>query len=237
MPLLSTRPFLVSAYPLYGAQIVLSTMWISVHSKVISMTKPVLRLDVMPDSSFGTVVIPAPQPQFLDTMALSVVALAVGLACIVHFVWWMSRVLRNAHRLRGKRPMKHKPGAWAWSFVPLAGVFMPIVALYEAWTISDPNGDPERSEPLPPAPLEGRVPHSIGMWWAVLMVSLALLTLAQFIAPSERIGASLLSMLAYVQLIVAGGLTLAVLTMFARRQEEAAARLLGDEKPNTTAAV
>lgn len=226
--MLSTRPFVATAYPLYAAQVVVSTMWINVHSKVVRLTEPVLRLDVMPDGSFGAVVIPGPRPQVLDTMALSIASMVLGLACLVHFVWWMARILNNAHALRGKRPMKHKPGAWIWTFVPIAGLFMPIVALYEAWTISDPKGDPERTEALPQAPLEGRVPHRVGMWWAVFVVSGLLLVLARFAAPTEHVLASLLSVLAFAQRILAAGLAVTVFRMFAKRQREAAANVLGD---------
>ncbi len=69
----------------------------------------------------------------------SLLALPVGLACVVSFLFWFHRAYRNLRPLGAEELNHSAASATGWWFVPVAFFWKPVQAMVEIWKASNPD--------------------------------------------------------------------------------------------------
>jgi hypothetical protein len=104
-----------------------------------------------------------------------------------------------------------------WWFVPVAVLFMPVLAVQEIWRASDPS--------VPPG--DGRIWRNkrssflVGAWWSVLVLTKVLYWFTAFMLVGNLItvfSPITLQAIALSGTVVAGGLQIELIRRLARRQ-------------------
>ena len=177
-------------------------------------------------SGAPAVVDPANPP---DEMRQSVIAWAqigVGLLLLAAFLLWIYQAHANLPAL-GAKYLKHSP-PWAvgWFFIPIFNLFRPVQVMEEIWKAGDPDTIDKDGLAWVGTPMSALVVF----WWVLFLVGMVWWRIALHYAgeattTSALCNADWLSMIDDGLTAVSAAMTLALVWMTTRRQEEKYARL------------
>ncbi len=158
---------------------------------------------------------------------LGLVQSGVSLFTIVVFLVWINNAAKNV-RTFGHEGLRFTPG-WAvgWWFIPIASMWMPMLALREIWRASDPDNV---GTGHPGGWMTSRVPSTFGVWWATYLLAGfvgAFAALPVLLNPgSPAVAAPAISMVSHAFNAVAAITIVLIVRHLARNQDASHEKLL-----------
>lgn len=98
-------------------------------------------------------------------IAVSLLALPLGLAAAVLAIVWLWRARDNSEQMAAARHRRSRVWVWLGWLVPVVSLWFPYQVAADVWRASDPGSPPQYSEPV------RSTSASIRWWWSAFLAS------------------------------------------------------------------
>jgi len=169
---------------------------------------------------------PAHPPGEVRQSVIAQAQIVVGLILLAAFLLWIYQAHANLPALGAKYLKYSPPWAVGWFFIPIFNLFRPVQVIEEIWKASDPDVIDKDGLAWVGTPMSALVV----VWWILFLVGMvwwriALHYAAEATTSSALCNADFLSIIDDGLTAVSAAMTMALVWMTTRRQEEKYARL------------